>query len=202
MLRISSLLFGIIISCSLFSQTADSISKYKPSFGFNFGLNQSILYNSNATEELQIQNAPGFRLGITSDFPISMRWSISPKAELSFNYGRLTEDNINYRVDPNNFDFMTHFKYSMKGYDGKVKPYFYIGPNFRVPLKKELDGIHYDTRSSLAFDFAFGLDIELKHFLISPELRFTGGLTDIRSNPSGKMLRGSNAALIINFSSK
>jgi hypothetical protein len=201
MLRISSFLFAALFCLSSFSQESTKKTKYQPAFGFNFGLNYSLLYQKNPTD-LTIQNAAGFRMGVFADLPLGKHFSIAPKSELSFNYGRMIQNDMNYRVDPYNLDFMLHFKYSMKGYNGKAKPYCYIGPNFRVPLKGDYTGNLLDTRATIGYDFAFGVDIELKNFFISPELRFTGGLMDIRNNPSGNTLRGSNAALIINFSSK
>jgi hypothetical protein len=204
MKKVAFTLLLAAIGFSGFSQSkSDSVSKYRPSFGFNLGVNQSLLFNSNASDELVIENAPGFRLGVISNFPILKRWSVSPKAELSFNYGKIIENNINYRVDPNNLDFMTHFKYKFKVGQGKIKPYCYLGPNLRVPLSgEEFDGITYDTQVSLAGDFAFGLEIDLGYFLLSPEIRLSSGLTDIRENPTGEILRGSNAAFVMNFSGK
>jgi hypothetical protein len=201
MLRISSLLFTTLFCLYSFSQESTENEKYKPTFGFNFGLNYSLLYQKNPTD-LSIQNAPGFRMGVHADFPIGKYLSIAPKSELSFNYGRIFQNDINYRVDPYNLDFMLHLNYRMKGYDGKVRPYCYIGPALRVPLKGDLSGNFLDTRPTLGYDFALGMNIELKHFFISPELRFTGGLMDIRNTPGGNTLRSSNVALIINFSSK
>lgn len=194
----------MVISFNGYSQSScDSVCKYKPSFGFNIGFNQSVLFNSNATDEIQIQNKPGFRLGVLSSFPITKQWSIDPKAELSFNFSSVIDNNVKYRVDPYNLDFMTHFKYQFKTGKGKIKSYCYLGPNLRVPLSgQEFDELTYDTQASLAGDFAFGFDIDIDYFIISPEIRFSGGLTDIRKNPSGQMLRGSNAAFVLNFSGK
>lgn len=202
MSRINSVLVIFCFSFSLFSQDVDSISKRKHSFGFNVGANYSALYNSNATSELQITNAPGFRLGVFADFPISKQWSIAPKSEISFNYSSIIDNNVKYRVDPYNLNFMAHFKYFFKGYNNIARPYITFGPNLRTPIQGSFKGTTYDTKLALNMDFAFGVQIEAKHFLISPELRFSGGLTDIRRNPEGKILRGSNASLIINFSSK
>lgn len=195
----SSMLLAVLFSGFIYSQKCDSTFRYRPSFGFNLGLNQSVLYNSGNTDELQIKNAPGFRLGVVSSFPIRERWAIAPKAELSFNFGSITEDNVKYRIDPNNLDFMVHVKYNFKGAYNKVKPYCYFGPDVRVPLNGEFSGIAYDTQTSLAFDFSFGVDVDMKYFLMSPEIRFSGGLTDIRTEASGSMLRGSNAAFVLNF---
>jgi len=202
MRKISSMLLALISAGVLYAQECDTAAKYRPLFGFNVGLNQSAIYNSNAVDELQIINAPGFRIGVFAEFPISKRWSISPKSELSFNYGKITENDITYRVDPHNIDLMLHFKHRFKASYGKVQPYANFGPNFRTPLKENYNGVAYDTKLALAADIGFGLEIDVNHFYISPELRFSGGLTDIRKNPSGQTLRGSNAVLSINFTGK
>ncbi len=197
--RVSSLLFVFFFAYTCYSQKTDTSFKYKPSFGFNFGTNYSSLWNHNATDELQIENGFGFRLGVTSSFHLKRNWFIEPKMELSFNNSNIIENNVTYRVDPNNLNFMTHFKYRMKGYNGIAKPYCYFGPNLRVPLIEE-NSNNYATRTTLSLDFAFGVDIELNYLIISPELRFSGGLIDIRQNPVGTTLRGSNAAFVIGFS--
>lgn len=202
MLRIKVVLFVLLFSSFSFSQVEESTRKYKPSFGFNLGMNQSILFNSNDTETLKIKNAPGFRMGVLANFPLKRGWSLSPKAELSFDNGSVIENNIRYRVDPVNLNFSLHTKYQYKKFTGKYKPYISFGPSLRVPLERQNISNPYNTVLALGLDFSFGVDIDAQHFIISPELRFTGGLTDIRQNPSGQMLRGSNAALIINFMSK
>jgi hypothetical protein len=193
----------LLVFCFTFSgfaQEGDSISKRKPNFGFNLGANYTALYNSNAIDELTINNAPGFRFGVFAEFPISKRWYISPKSELSFNYSSVVENDVKYRVDPYNLNFMAHFKYLIKGYDNNLKPYITFGPNLRTPIQNSFENATYDTKVAFNMDFAFGVQIKTKHVLISPELRFSGGITDIRRNPEGKTLRGSNASFVINFS--
>lgn len=77
-----------------------------------------------------------------------------------------------------------------------------MGPNIRTPLNSNFDGVYLDTKPAIAADFGFGLEIDANYFLIAPELRFSAGLTDIRTNPSGNVLRGSNAVLTLNFIGK
>ncbi len=196
------MLLAFIFIGVVYAQEDDKACKYKPLFGFNFGLNQSAIYNSNAVDELQIKNAPGFRLGVFAEFPISKRWAVSPKTELSFNYSNVIINDVRYRVDPVNLDFMLHLKHKFKWNNDRVQPFMNFGPNLRTPLNSNFEGTYLDTKVSLAADFGFGVQIDLKHFYFSPELRFSGGLTDIRKNPSGNMLRGSNAVLMLNFSGK
>lgn len=202
MLRVNSLIIAIIFSISFHAQEVDSSSRYKPSFGFNIGLNRSLLFNSNATDELQITNGFGFRLGVISSFPIGRKWSIDPKAELSFNNGKVTENKVTYQVDPNNLDFMTHIKHNFNGFEKNFKPFSYFGPSLRVPVSGEIMKSVYSTRTTLSLDFATGVDIDFKNFIISPELRFSAGIMDIRQNPTGKMLRGTNAAFVVCFTGK
>ena len=186
-----------------YSQNNNNNSKiHQPLFGFNIGLNQSALYNSNAVEELQISNSPGFRMGVFAEFPISKSWSVSPKSELSFNYAKVKINNILYRVDPYNLDIILHFKHKFKYSHGKIRPYMNVGPNIRAPLNLNFEGIYLATKASIAADFGFGLEIDANYFILAPELRFSGGLTDIRKNPSGNILRGSNAVLTLNFIGK
>ena len=53
MLKLNSFIIAIFLFSSAQSQTCDSTSNKRASFGFNVGLNQSTLYNSNNTEELK-----------------------------------------------------------------------------------------------------------------------------------------------------
>jgi hypothetical protein len=66
-------------------------------------------------DELQIKNAPGFRLGVFAEFPISKRWAVSPKTELSFNYGRVIINDVGYRVDPVNLDLCYTLSTNLSG---------------------------------------------------------------------------------------
>jgi hypothetical protein len=77
--------------------------------------------------------------------------------------------------------------------------YLFAGPAFRIPLNDQ--SADFQTKASLALDCGFGIDLVTKNFKISPELRISGGLMDVRANPTGNQLRFSNFALIINFSS-
>ena len=201
MLKINVVFIAVLLTFNLFAQE-EKLSGYQPSFGFNLGLNQSLFFNSNDTENLEIFNAPGFRLGVLADFPLKNGWSLSPKSELSFDNGSIIENDIKYRVDPVVLNFAIHTKYKYKNYTGKYRPYLSFGPSLRVPLESENQINQFNTVPALGFDFSFGVDIDAKDFLISPELRFTAGLTDIRRYPSGNTLRGSSATLLINFMSK
>ncbi len=105
MLRINLCLLFFLGLTIAFAQEVETKLKYKPSFGFNFGLNQSLLYNSNDKDQLTIKNGLGFRLGITSSFPLKKNWSLAPKAELSVNNARIIQENVVYKVDPKKLGF-------------------------------------------------------------------------------------------------
>ena len=201
MKRISYVLCALLISASICAQEENQ-TKYQPKFGFNLGVNQSELYNSDASDELTIDNGYGFRLGVFAELPIAGRWSVHPKAELSFNNDYVTQDDQRYRVDPYNLNFMTHINFDFKSWSKNVHPVGYIGPSVRVPLTREFDGVTYDTKAAFALDFAFGYRIDVEWFYITPMLRYSAGLTDIRSEPFGETLRGSYASFMIAFTGK
>ena len=76
---------------------------------------------SNAT----LSNNLGFRLGILADYKIYKSLSISPKAELSFNNGKINFINIDgsnteYEIMPISLDFMAHFIF--KKNNSKLSP--------------------------------------------------------------------------------
>ena len=84
-----------VSSSSLFSQSENTLNEKQIKYGFNLGINHSNLINnatlpSNAT----LSNNLGFRLGILADYKIYKSLSISPKAEMSFNNGKINFINI------------------------------------------------------------------------------------------------------------
>lgn len=203
MIKLCSML--VFLSATVMSNAQSCKEEEKKrimNYGFSIGLNQSVLYTSGLDEAYTLKNALGYRLGVYAEFGLSKRWRISPRSELSFNYGKIIEDAAVYRVDPYNLDIMIYSKHMIKSHNRDVIPFWNFGPNVRIPLNYQFDGETYATKVALALDFGFGFEFDLKHFKLSPELRFSGGITDIRRNPSGNLLSGSNAVLSLNFSGK
>jgi hypothetical protein len=195
--RIQSILVALAIAQTFNFSAQENSDPKKLAFGFNFGLNYSQLYNGKATDELGLHNNAGFRLGVISSYRLNDKYSLLPKAELSFNNGTVTKDLTRYTIYKSSLDAMVHFKYSFGSRKNKL--YLFAGPVFRIPLNDQ--SADFQTKASLALDCGFGMDFVTKNFKISPELRISGGLMDVRANPTGNQLRFSNFALIINFSS-
>lgn len=195
--RIQSILLAVAIAQTFNFCAQENSDPKKLAFGFNFGLNYSQLYNGKATDELGLHNDAGFRLGVISSYRLNEKYSLLPKAELSFNNGTVTKDLTSYTIYKSSLDAMVHFKYSFGSRKNKL--YLFAGPAFRMPLNDQ--SADFKTIGSIALDCGFGIDLITKNFKISPEFRISGGLMDVRANPTGNQLRFSNFALIINFSS-
>lgn len=185
---------------SIKDRTNSSISGEKPkfaTFGFDIGVNRSNLqFGETQTDGDQITNGLGYRLGIVSNFQFTRRFSFSPKAELSFNATRLDQSNTSYNVNGTNLEFLGHFKYKLM--KSNFSPYVIAGPNLRVPLYKDTDK-YVPTKEDVAIDFGAGLDIPLKAFKLSPELRYSYGLSNITESSEFSDLQYHNISLSLIF---
>lgn len=192
-----------LVACSLAvnAQSDNAVNKKRLKFGFNVGVNHSILY---APEELpsfaSITNDLGLRLGVLADYQLFKFLSIAPKAELSFNNNALNltfDDNAQYRYEvlPIGLEFMTHFIFKKK--NENLSPYFYFGPNFKIPISDE--SANYPEPSVFAIDLGIGLEKAFTHFNFSPELRYSYGVTDVIITPTVKRLNFHSVSLIFNF---
>ena len=169
-------------------------------FGFSFGLNRSNLQFGSAQESGdQIVNGLGYRLGVVSELRLGKRFVISPKADLSFNAGQINQSNTEYSVSASSLELMGHLKYRMM--KANFSPYILAGPNYRVPLETRNDNT-VPTRNDLAIDVGVGLDIPLIGFKMSPELRYSYGLTNITNSEEFSDLNYHNIAISLIFTGK
>lgn len=81
-----------------------------------------------------INNAHGFRLGIFGDIKIQNRFTLMPKAEISFNNTTVQENNKTYNLDPVNLDFLLHAKINFIEREKKFNPYCTFGSELRVSI--------------------------------------------------------------------
>ncbi|GAB5418259.1 MAG: hypothetical protein Crog4KO_16360 [Crocinitomicaceae bacterium] len=169
-------------------------------FGFSFGLNRSNLQFGEAQENGdQIVNGLGYRLGVVSELRLGKRWVISPKADLSFNAGQLNQSNTEYSVSASSLELMGHLKYRFA--KSNFSPYVLAGPNYRLPLSTR-DENSVPTRNDVAIDVGLGLDIPLIGFKISPEVRYSYGLTNISTSDAFSDLNHHNIAVSLIFTGK
>lgn len=169
-------------------------------FGFDLGVNRSNLkFGEEQTEGDQITNGMGYRLGVLANLQFTKRFAFVPKAELSFNAGRVEQSSTSFNVNTNALEFIGHFKYNFmkQGFS----PYLMAGPNLRVPLGQS-DGDYVPTKNDVALDFGVGLEMPLRSFSIAPELRYSYGLTNITTSESFSDLNYHNIALVLVFRGK
>ena len=212
MIKICSVLFALLMPFLTFSQDTGSENKesltitIKPKFGFNIGADYSLAQNYSSVDSLRtypssIYNAPGFRLGVFGDIKIQQRFTLMPKAELSFNYATVQYNANTYKLDPLNLNFMLHGKINFTNRENKINPYCTFGPGLRLPLNGN-DGGNYNTNSAWSADVALGLDFDLDWFYLSPEIRYSYGLTNIKAEDSWEKIRGSYVAFNLLFTGK
>ncbi|KAB1065981.1 outer membrane beta-barrel protein [Salibacter halophilus] len=194
----------LFCSSTIFSQSSDSIDEKRLKYGFNLGLNYSnLLDDDKLPENASVTNNFGFRLGVLADYSVSELFHISPKAELSFNNSKVELDRadgsqLDYEVMPVSLEFMTHFLF--KDNKEKLSPYFYVGPNVKLPLLlKEPGKTEFPTRYDFAIDFGVGVDKPLKHFNFAPELRYSFGLHNVNGHPELQTLYFHNISLVFSF---
>lgn len=200
-----SALIIVLASCFYtgFSQTDDSVEK-RIKYGFSLGLNYSnLLHNETILNEERVTNNVGFRVGLLGEYILSKALFISPKIEISFNRSKVDifqvdESKSIYEVMPVSLDFATHFGF--RNSTSKLKPYFYIGPNFKLPLsKEEQKSTEFSTKPDLAIDFGIGFDKAFTNFSFSPELRYSFGLLNVNNHPSIESLNYHNISFALNF---
>lgn len=202
----NAVLLTSMLLCSIivFSQTENSKDDSKFRFGFNLGTNYSNLQSKETLpNNAEISNGIGFSLGVFMDYSITENFLFSPKLELSF-YNSSVEfvnsDNSNYTYEifPISLNLMTHFTYKIG--NGKVVPYFFAGPNLKIPISKRPDSSsEFYTNSDFGIDFGIGLENKTKYFIFAPELKYSFGLLNINQNPTLQTLNSHNISLILNF---
>ena len=167
----TAVLLTSMLLCSIivFSQTENIKNDAKYRFGFNLGTNYSNLQSKETLpSNAKISNGIGFSLGVFMDYSISENFIFSPKSELSF-YNSSVEfvnsDNSNYTYEifPISLNLMTHFAYKIG--TGKAIPYFFTGPNFKIPISKRPDSSsEFYTNSDFAIDFGIRLENKVFYF--------------------------------------
>lgn len=169
-------------------------------FGFDAGINRSNLsFSSQQTGGDQITNDKGYRFGVVSNFQLTKKFSIAPKAEISFNSSVLTSGQSEL-VNPANLELLGHLKYKLRS--GNLSPYIIVGPNLRVPIQGANSDDFIPTKQNVALDIGVGLDVPIFKWKIAPELRYSFGLMDINRDSSVSDLKYHNIALVLSIGGK
>lgn len=198
--------FTLFLCCQLGMAQNDTLTIAKESrlkFGFGVGMNHSIIIDKDIPDNAYTVNDPGIRLGIFAEFEALDFLFFAPRAELSFNNGkvdlpRLDGSNSIYEVMPISLDLMAHFILKKPG--GSLHPHFLVGPNFKMPLSQKTDDTTvFPTAPDFAIDFGVGVDKAFRGFWFAPELRYSYGLLNVNQNPEIRSLGFHSVSLVLNF---
>ncbi len=195
MKQIISLAFLALLSSTCVAQ---KVQKKRFSTGFNLGVNHANLLASEIAHG-SVENGIGFRLGLVSDFAFTKRFSIQPKAELSFNNIKFRSGTQEMVVNPIDLEFISHFKIRLKPCPQSF--FFVLGPNVKIPLDSDKVNT-LPTRQDVALDLGIGYDVTLGKVRVSPELRYSIGLVNITESSSVSDLRFHNVSLLLNFTGR
>jgi Outer membrane protein beta-barrel domain len=194
-------------SGQLIAQIKETLEVKKLQLGFNIGFNYSNVL-SMGNPSARTKNGGGFRLGLMMSEDINERFSLSPKAELSFNdcsviYSPNSNTECVYDVYRVNMDLMTHILYRLK--NTRYKYYLLAGPNVKIPLmdKESItylsDPNKYGNNPDFAIDLGFGLEKCMTYYVLAPELRYSIGLLNVNKDPSLHRVYFHNITLVLNF---
>ena len=184
-------------SLTTLAQSASGAIEKKFNLGFNIGLHYSDLREAEALPaNASISNNLGFRLGFLANYKVSSMLSLSPKAEISFNNSKvnLGDTQEAYEI-PTNLELMTHVV--LQNENMKLNPYFFFGPNVKIPAADNTTT--YSANTDVAIDFGFGIMKAFSKLNFSPELRYSYGLRDISRYASVGSLNYNHIALVFNF---
>lgn len=183
----------------VFGQEKGKVRKKRFTTGFNIGVNHANALIANGTSST-INNGLGLRFGLISNFAFAKRFSIEPKAELSFNTSSLNNGVENISINPVDLEFMTHLKFNLMR--SGVSPYFIAGPNVKIPVGNGTR-VTVPTRQDVAIDLGIGIDLPIgRKVRVAPELRYSYGLTNITQSSTLEDIRFHNISLILNFAGR
>ncbi len=173
--------------------------KYK--FGFDFGVNYSFAFvNKPLPNTKEISNGIGARLGVLSEFKISKKLYLSPKAEISFNNAKINYEysDDSYRIMPLTLELMVPVKVYLA--KGKWNSYFFAGPNFKIPIaRKSPFENFFEPNSDLSIDLGVGAEQRFEKYKFSPELRFSFGFLNVNRDPSLTYVYNGSVSLVLKF---
>jgi hypothetical protein len=171
----------LLIFSTAYSQSPDTIPRII--FGFDLGINYSNAKIKNVNPGVSLRNSAGLRLGVLADCRLNDHLSCSPKGELAFNGSQVIindtpDGKVVIDVYPATLDLALHELYKF-GVNRRSRPYLLAGPGCRVPLAGNNKLAYATMRSDLAIDVGVGLEKRMQYFNISPEIRYSMGLTDL-----------------------
>jgi hypothetical protein len=166
-------------------------------FGITLGVNNmnykitpdSVFIAQNQVLKMETGRGLGFHLGILSDLHISNRFELRFIPALSLGEKNLyfTMRNVdtvaNKKIESVYLEFPMHLKYKSKPYKD-IKPYVTAGMKYSVDLQsnagaRRAENLVKVNRNDFALEYGIGVEFHLPLVIISPEVKFTYGLTNV-----------------------
>lgn len=214
MMKITTTLLFVFIHVFNFSQEDSvywatpkmdsTLKENKLDFGFNFGINKTIVQSEGVIESAVVYNKTGLRVGVFGEYSYNNIFSILPRLELSVNNYKIefndtvlnTED---YFPMPLSLNFSIHSKFTSS--NSNLNPYFCLGPSIKFPVN--VDKLGHNTpnkfKTNLTFDFCVGFEKKFKQFTTFPELRYSHGLININTEKSIDLIKLHTLSLVFNI---
>ncbi len=154
--------------------------------GFSLGINHSLLQsNKGLSENMMIHNDIGFQMDMMVEYVLNDRMLINSAFGFSLNDSKVLSGTheLPYDVFGLSADFMIHgiYRFSTSAF----RPYILIGPSLMWPMDIDRNySAQYPAGKNLAADIGFGLEKVFGFLSISPELRYSWGLSNVNANPA------------------
>jgi hypothetical protein len=176
-----------------------------PVFGIDFGENLSSFAISSKkpsdVEKVTSTNGSGFRLGVLMDMPVSRHFTMNASSDLVFYDNKMRvfkTDNTNKEYElPPTVEFSVHLTYKLV--ESRIRPFLSFGPSYKMPIVSSSMPVSQLSKSTLALDLGIGVERVFPKFIISPELRYSYGLTNISSTTGMLETKLNTIAFILCF---
>jgi hypothetical protein len=126
-----------------------------------------------------------FEVGLNYQLNLSQKFAVRPAMTLSFEGGqvRYTKIQTTEVIKYSTISYLLSCPVLLKLPKENVQPYFTIGPSFLYVLAgDERTGKPFEIdKIDLMTDVGFGMDIKAKKTIVTPELRYSRGLTNIKA---------------------
>ncbi len=197
------ILLGVL---AMGSYAQDDCTPAKLEAGFEAGINYSFLEAAEGIPSPHyIDNSAGFQFALNLEWHLLKFLSIQPALGISINNAAVTnEPNYWYNYQSSYDVFPVALEGAIKAryypVQGTKKPYLTAGLLYMYPLEKTYVSSHFDNAATFAIDLGIGIKNRFfGKFNVSPEIRYSFGLSNVNLNPGFKELNYNRIAVVIGF---
>lgn len=188
------------------SYAQSECSPKKLEAGFEAGINYSFLQAAEGIPSpYYIDNSAGFQFALNLEWNVLKFFSIQPALGISINNAAVTNEHdywYNYRSSYDIFPVALEGALKARYYpvQGTKKPYLTAGLLYMHPLEKSYSSARFNNGGTFAIDFGIGIENRyFGRFNLSPEIRYSIGLSNVNRNPAFKELSYNRIAVVIGF---